>query len=96
MMAYKESLMTTIGVPSLSSITAARIQQTTLEMLLNLQNLVDDFKVKLVDMDEEMRTIKIENNILKNKISELTSIKPAAGYSSASKRGFFGYGADEF
>ena len=95
MMVYKESLMTTIGVPSLSSITAARIQQTTLEMLLNLQNLVDDFKVKLIEMDEEMRTIKIENNILKNKISELTTSKSGA-VSSASKRGFFGYGADEF
>ena len=91
MMAYKESLMTTIGVPTSSSITAAHIQQTTLEMLLNLQNLVDDFKVKLVEMDEEMRTIKIENNILKNKISELTT-----AHSSSSKRGFFGYGADEF
>jgi hypothetical protein len=42
-------------------------------------------------MDEEMRTIKIENNILKNKINELTKAD-----TSSSKRGFFGYGADEF
>jgi hypothetical protein len=80
-----------IGVAKPSLIAAAHIQKTTLEMLLNLQKLTDEFKVKLVEMDEEMRTIKIENNILKNKINELTKAD-----TSSSKRGFFGYGADEF
>ena len=64
-------------------------------MLLNLQKLVDDFKVKVAEMDEEMRTVKIENQILKNKINELTS-SSATATSSPSRRGFFGYGADEF
>jgi regulator of replication initiation timing len=82
-----------IGVPTPHSIATAHIQKTTLEMLQNLQKLVDEFKVKVVEMDEEMRTIRIENNILKTKINELTTSKPAP---SASKRGFFGYGADEF
>lgn len=87
--------MTTIGVPTASTIAAAAIaqsQKTTLEMLLNLQKSLEEFKVKVVEMEEEMHTVKIENNILKTKINELTSSKQT----SPSRRGFFGYGADEF
>lgn len=87
-----------IGVPTAATLQANAIlkqNQTTLEMLMNLQKLVDDFKVKVTEMDEEMRTIKIENQILKNKIIELTSSSTTAT-SSPSRRGFFGYGADEF
>ena len=87
-----------IGVPTAATLQANAIlkqNQTTLEMLLNLQKLVDDFKVRVTEMDEEMRTIKIENQILKNKINELTSSSTTAT-SSPSRRGFFGYGADEF
>ena len=83
-----------IGVPTHSSIATGHIQKTTLELLLNLQKLVDEFKGKVAEMDEEMRTIKIENNILKTKINELTTSKPAPLPSRS--RGFFGYGADEF
>jgi len=85
------STIHTIGVPTASYIAAAQQNKTTLEMLLNLQKLVDEFKVKATEMDEEMRTIKIENTLLKNKIKELTTTAP-----SSSRRGFFGYGADEF
>ena len=90
-----------IGVPirrsfsmsSSSFITAAAKQnKTTLEMLLHLQKLIDDFKEKVTEMDEEMRTVKLENTILKNKINELTS----SNTKSPSRRGFFGYGTDEF
>jgi hypothetical protein len=87
-----------IGVPTAATLQANAIlkqNQTTLEMLLNLQKLIDDFKVKVTEMDEEMLTIKIENQILKNKINELTS-SSATAISSPSRRGFFGYGADEF
>ena len=68
----------TIGVPTSSSIAAVAAVKTntnTLEMLQNLQKLVDEFKTKLTEMDEEMQTVKLENSLLKNKISELTSIK---------------------
>ena len=61
-------------------------------MLLHLQKLIDDFKEKVTEMDEEMRTVKLENTILKNKINELTS----SNTKSPSRRGFFGYGTDEF
>ena len=87
-----------IGVPTAATLQANAIlkqNQTTLEMLLNLQKLVDEFKVKVTEMDEEMRTVKLENQILKNKINELTSSASTAT-SSPSRRGFFGYGADEF
>ena len=87
-----------IGVPTAATLQANAIlkqNQTTLEMLLNLQKLVDEFKVKVTEMDEEMRTVKLENQILKNKINELTSSASTAT-SSPSRRGVFGYGADEF
>ena len=90
----------TIGVPTTSSIAAVAAIKTntnTLEMLQNLQRLVDEFKTKLTEMDEEMHTVKLENTLLKNKINELTSIKASPSQSqSPSRRGLFGYGADEF
>jgi hypothetical protein len=89
--------MTTIGVPNSSTIAAAATahhQKTTLEILLNLQKSLDEFRSKVLEMEEEMQTVKIENNILKQKIHELTSTKPPS--SSPSRRGLFGYGADEF
>ena len=82
--------LATVGVPTASTIAsfaAAKQNQTTLEHLLHIQNLLDEFKVKVTEMEEELRTVKIENQILKNKINELTS---------PSRRGCFGYGADEF
>ena len=65
-------------------------------MLLHLQKLIDEFKDKVTEMDEEMRTVKLENTLLKNKINELMSSSSATAKSSPSRRGFFGYGADEF
>jgi regulator of replication initiation timing len=89
--------MTTIGVPTQSSVTTYQHNKTTLELLLNLQQLVDDFKVKLVEMEEEMDAIKIENNVLRNKIRELTSPSSIAKSTLPQRRGgCFGYGADEF
>ena len=89
-----------IGVPTASSIAAATAIKTniaTLEILQNLQKLVNEFKTKLTEMDEEMQTVKLENTLLKNKINELTSIKATLPPThSPSCRGFFGYGTDEF
>jgi regulator of replication initiation timing len=85
-----------IGVPTasyLTAIAAVEKNKTTLELLLNIQKSLDEFKIKVLEMDEEMQAVKIENNILKKKIDELTSTKSS---SSPSRRGFFGYGPDEF
>lgn len=87
--------LSTIGVPTASTIAAAAIakqNKTTLEMLLHIQKLIDEFKGKVTEMEEEMEAVKIENRLLKNKISELTSPTKT----SPSRKGFFGYGADEF
>lgn len=90
----------TIGVATSSSLAANAAVKTnisTLEMLQNLQKLIDEFKTKLTEMDEEMNTVKLENSLLKNKINELTSIKATPPPTSRSSgRGFFGYGPDEF
>jgi prophage DNA circulation protein len=84
-----------IGVPTASTIAAAataKQNKTTLEMLLHIQKLIEEFKGKVAEMDEEMRTVKLENSILKNKISEITNkTSPAGG-----RGGIFGYGANEF
>ena len=85
-----------IGVPTASTIAAAKQNKTALEMLLNIQQSLDEFKEKVAEMDEEMRTVKLENTLLKNKIHELTSSSNTKSSSSPSRRGFFGYGADEF
>jgi len=93
-----------IGVPTAATLHAnaiAKQNQTTLEMLLHIQKLLDEFKDKVAEMDEEMRTVKLENKILKNKINELTSSSSSSSSATAkssppSRRGFFGYGADEF
>jgi len=65
-------------------------------MLIHLQKSLDEFKEKVAEMEEEMRTVKLENKLLKNKIHELTSSSSTAKSSPPSRRGFFGYGADEF
>jgi ribulose 1,5-bisphosphate carboxylase large subunit-like protein len=85
-----------IGVPTTSYVAAAASEKnnkTTLELLLKLQKLMDEFKGKVAEMDEEMLTMKIENKLLKEKITELTRSSTTP---SSSRRGFFGYGADEF
>jgi regulator of replication initiation timing len=69
--------MTTIGVPTQTSFAVHQQNKLTLE-LLKLQKLVDEFKVKLVQMEEEMDVIKIENNVLKSKIKEITSVSSSA------------------
>jgi hypothetical protein len=79
---------------SIDIASTAGANKTVLEMLLHLQKLVDEFKDKITEIDEEMRTVKLENTLLKNKINELTSSSSLAAQSS--RRGFFGYGADEF
>jgi regulator of replication initiation timing len=80
---------------SIDIASTAGANKTVLEMLLHLQKLVDEFKVKVTEIDEEMRTVKLENTLLKNKINELTSSSSSLAAQS-SRRGFFGYGADEF
>ena len=90
------SSLATIGVPTASRISTEQQNKTTLEMLMNLQKLVDEFKVKATEMDQEMDTIKLENTLLRNKIKELTTKSGSEHVSSPQRRGVFGYGADEF
>ena len=60
-------------------------------------NVIEELRVTIAKMEEELRTVKIENQILKNKINELTSLSSSATATlSSSRRGCFGYGADEF
>lgn len=79
--------MSTIGVPTSSTIImAATVKQnkTTLEMLLHLQKLVEEFKNKVAEMDEELYAVKLENTLLKNKLSELASSLATSATSATS------------
>jgi regulator of replication initiation timing len=66
-----------VGVPTASNLSASAIakqNKTTLETLLSIQKSLNEFKDKIAEMDEEMRVVKLENRLLKNKINELTSV----------------------
>ena len=47
-----------------------------LGMLSNIQVNLTEYQTKVIEMEEELRTLKIENNLLRNHIRELT--KPTA------------------
>ena len=70
-----------VGVPTVSNLSASAIakqNKTTLETLLSIQKSLNEFKEKFVEMDEEMRVVKLENMLLKNKINELTSVSASS------------------
>jgi hypothetical protein len=59
--------------------TAAAIAATSnltpefvLGMLSNIQVNLTEYQAKVLEMEEELRTLKIENNLLRNHIRELT------------------------
>jgi len=43
-----------------------------LGMLSNIQVNLTEYQAKVLEMEEELRTLKIENNLLRNHIRELT------------------------
>jgi hypothetical protein len=43
-----------------------------LGMLSNIQLNLTEYQVKVLEMEEELRTLKIENNLLRNHVRELT------------------------
>ncbi len=83
--------MNTIGVPTHTMISTYQNQTKTLELLLNLQKQIDEFKNKVSEMEEEMDTVKIENRLLKTKIDELTHPQ---SQSTPHIISFFGYNFD--
>ena len=44
-----------------------------LGMLSNIQVNIDEYQAKVLEMDEELRTLKIENNLLRKHVRELTA-----------------------
>lgn len=47
-----------------------------LGMLSNIQVNIDEYQAKVLEMEEELRTLKIENNLLRNHVRELTATTP--------------------
>ena len=54
--------------PSAANLT----QDSVLGMLSNIQTCLNEYQVKVLEMEEELRTLKIENNLLRNQVQELT------------------------
>jgi hypothetical protein len=44
-----------------------------LGMLSNIQVNLTEYQAKVLEMEEELRTLKIENNLLRNHVRELTT-----------------------
>ena len=47
-----------------------------LGMLSNIQVNLTDYQAKVLEIEEELRTLKIENNLLRNHVRELTATTP--------------------
>jgi len=47
-----------------------------LGLLSNIQINLGEYQAKVLEMEEELRTLKIENNLLRNEIRELTTTPP--------------------
>ena len=43
-----------------------------LGMLSNIQVNLTEYQTKVLEMEEDLRTLKIENNLLRNQVQELT------------------------
>jgi|688.fasta_scaffold1116198_1 hypothetical protein len=62
--------------PTAAATSAAAASGLTSEfvlgMLSNIQLNLTEYQVKVLEMEEELRTLKIENNLLRNHVRELT------------------------
>jgi hypothetical protein len=61
--------------PTAAAASAAASSLTSefvLGMLSNIQVNLTEYQAKVLEMEEELRTLKIENNLLRNHIRELT------------------------
>ena len=52
-------------------------QEFVLGMLSNIQVNIDEYQAKVLEMEEELRTLKIENNLLRKHVRELTATPTA-------------------
>jgi regulator of replication initiation timing len=60
-----------------SSRSAANLTpQFVLGLLSNIQVNIDEYQIKVLEMEEELRALKIENNILREQIRESTTTAP--------------------
>ena len=63
--------------PTATAATASNLtSEFVLGMLSNIQVNLTEYQTKVLEMEEELRTLKIENNLLRNHVRELT--KPTA------------------
>jgi hypothetical protein len=87
--------------PTAAAIAAAAASNLTPEfvlgMLSNIQDNLSEYQAKVLEMETELRTLKIENNLLRKHVRELTTtpLTPTPAQEPL-RRGFGGYGPTEF
>ena len=83
----------------MSASTANLTPEFVLGLISNIQDNLGDYQAKVLEMEEELRTLKIENNILRKHVRELMTTTTTATKTSAHeplRRGFGGYESTEF
>jgi hypothetical protein len=62
----------TAAAASAAAAASGLTSEFVLGMLSNIQLNLTEYQVKVLEMEEELRTLKIENNLLRNHVRELT------------------------
>lgn len=76
----------TIITTTTSTSTSSRIASTSkpanglnpasfMVMLSNIQDNLNEYQARVLEIEQELRTVKLENNLLRNHIREFTAMK---------------------
>lgn len=84
----------------MSASTANLTPEFVLGLISNIQDNLGDYQAKVLKMEEELQTLKIENNILRKHVRELTTTTTTTATKTSAheplRRGFGGYESTEF
>ena len=62
--------------PTAAAAASNLTSEFVLGMLSNIQVNLTEYQAKVLEMETELRTLKIENNLLRNHVRELTTTTP--------------------
>jgi len=75
----------TIKLTAAAAAAASNItSEFVLGLLSNIQDNLAEYQAKVLEMETELRTLKIENNLLRNHVRELTSAKTSTTSTTSS------------
>jgi hypothetical protein len=88
---------TAAAIAAIAAAASNLTPEFVLGMLSNIQDNLSEYQAKVLEMETELRTLKIENNLLRKHVRELTTtpLTPTPAQEPL-RRGFGGYGPTEF